>query len=175
MKRHPWGKVPAITFENGFTLHESRAICQYLARKYSFHLLPADSDYEAAALFDQASSVEMHYFAEPAGRIGFEKFVKKFMGLPTDEAVVTASVKALESFFDVVDGLLVETQWMVGNEFTLVDIYYIPLVRRLFACGFEDLVFKRKNVAAWWERVIARPGIAKQLAEDEARAAAGRK
>lgn len=175
MKRHPWGKVPALTLANGFTLYESRAICQFLAKKYSFPLVPSSDDLEATALFDQALSVEMLYFADPAGKIGFEKFAKKFVGLPTDEAVVAASAKALESFFDVMDGLLGERKWMAGNEFTLVDIYYVPLIRRLFVCGFEDSVFQRKNVAAWWERAIARPGIAKQLAADEERAAAARK
>ena len=69
MQRHPWGKVPAVTFPNGFTLYESRAICNHLARKYNFSLVPAESDVEATALFDQAQCVEMLYFAEPAACI----------------------------------------------------------------------------------------------------------
>ena len=70
-----------LTTAEGFTLYESRAICKYIAMKYSFSLLPVDSDAEAVALFDQAQCAEMFYFTEPAGKIGFEKFVKKFLGL----------------------------------------------------------------------------------------------
>jgi glutathione S-transferase len=63
MKRHPWGKIPTVTFPDGFTLYESRAICRYLTKKYSFPLMPSESDHEATALFDQAQSEEMQYFA----------------------------------------------------------------------------------------------------------------
>ncbi|KAI8651144.1 hypothetical protein NCS55_01357600 [Fusarium keratoplasticum] len=159
MKRHPWGKVPVVTFPNGFTLFESRAICKYLTRKYSFPLLPPDSDPEAVALFDQAQSVEMVNFAEPAGKIAFEKFAKRFIGLPPDETVVEGALRAVEAFFDVAEGLLQNHDYMAGNDFTLVDIYYIPVVQRLFACGYTDVIFSRK---------------AKLLAADkEAAAAAG--
>ncbi|KAF5009332.1 hypothetical protein FDECE_4430 [Fusarium decemcellulare] len=176
MKRHPWGKVPAISFPNGFTLYESRAICKYLARKYSFPLLPPDSDLEATALFDQAQSEEMNYFAEPAGRIAFEKFAKKFIGLPPNEAVVSDALRSVEAFLDVAERLLQHRDYMAGNDFTLVDIYYIPLIQRLFACGYQDVIVSRKAVSAWWDRVVNRPAIKDMLAADkEAAAAAGMK
>lgn len=132
MKRHPWGKIPVITYPEGFTLYESRAICKYLAKKYSFPLLPPESDLEAVALFDQAESVETVYFAEPAGKIAFEKFGKKFMGLSTDDAVVSDALRSVEKFFDVAEGLLQDKDYMAGKDFTLVDVYYIPLIQRLF-------------------------------------------
>jgi glutathione S-transferase len=176
MKRHPWGKIPVITFPEGFTLYESRAICKYLAKKYSFPLLPPDTDVEAAALFDQAQSAEMLYFADPAGKIAFEKFAKKFMGLPADEAVVAGALKSVEAFFDVAERLLQQKDYMAGKDFSLADIYYIPLIQRLFACGYGDVVLSRKAVSAWWDRCINRPAIQKLLAADkEAMAAAMRK
>ncbi|KAF2492477.1 glutathione S-transferase [Lophium mytilinum] len=175
-KRHPWGKIPVLISAEGFTLYESRAICKYLAKKYSFPLLPPDSDVEAAALFDQAQSSEIFYFAEPAGRITFEKFVKKiFMGLPPDEAVVSDALRSVEAFFDVAECLLHHKDYMAGNDFTLVDIYYIPLIQRLFVCGLGDLIVSREAVSAWWGRCVNRPAIQRVLAADkEAVVAAGR-
>ena len=172
MKRHPWGKIPVIAFPDGFVLYESRAICKYLARKYSFPLLPPDSDTEAAALFDQAQSAEMLYFAEPAGRIAFEKFAKKFMGLPPDDAVVSAALRSVEMFFDVAERLLRQKDYMAGKDFTLVDIFYIPLIQRLFACGYGDVILSRKAVSAWWDRCMSRPAVHKMLAADKAPAVA---
>lgn len=166
LQRHPWGKIPSITFPDGFTLYENRAICKYLAKKYSFPLLPAESDAEAAALFDQSQSEEVLYFAEPAGRIAFEKFAKKFMGLPPNEAVVLDALRAVEAFLDVAERLLEFKSYMAGNEFTLTDIYYIPLIQRLFACGHGDIITSRKAVSEWWERVVNRPAIQKLLAAD---------
>ncbi|GJD02929.1 glutathione S-transferase [Colletotrichum higginsianum] len=167
LKRHPWGKVPVVTFPDGFTLYESRAIGKYLAKKYSFPLLPSDSDAEAAALFDQAQSVETLYFADPAGRIGYEKFVKKFIGLPADEAVVSAALRSVEAFFDVAERALQHSDYMAGKDFTLVDINYIPLVQRLVACGYGDVILGRKAVQAWWDRVVNRPAIQQLLAADK--------
>ncbi|KAI0136407.1 putative glutathione-S-transferase theta, GST [Xylariales sp. AK1849] len=174
-KRHPWGKIPVITSAEGFVLYESRAICKYLATKYSFPLLPPDSDVEAAALFDQAQCAEMLYFAEPAGRIAFEKFAKRHMGLPPDDALVSNALRSVEIFFDVAEGLLHHKDYMAGNDFTLVDIYYIPLIQRLFACGYGDIIVSREAVSAWWDRCVNRPAIQRMLAADkEAAVAASR-
>lgn len=175
MKRHPWGKIPVVTFPDGFTVYESRAISKYLAKKYSFPLLPAESDIEANALFDQALSEEMLYFADPAGKVAFEKFAKKFMGLPADEAVVSGALKSVGAFFDVAERALQQRDYMAGSDFTLVDIYYIPLIQRLFASGYGDIITSRKTVAAWWDRVINRPAIEKLLAADQEAMAAAQK
>ncbi|KAH6638690.1 putative glutathione-S-transferase theta, GST [Truncatella angustata] len=172
MERHPWGKVPVVTFPEGFTLYESRAICKYLAKKYSFPLLPPDSDVEATALFDQAQTVEMLYFAESAGKIAFEKFAKKFMGLPPDDAVVSDALRSVEMFFDVAERLLHCKDYMGGNDFTLADIYYIPLIQRLFACGYGHIIISRKAVSAWWDRCTNRPAIQSMLAADREAASA---
>ena len=167
--------MPVITFPNGFTLYESRAICKYLARKYSLPVLPAGSDLEATALFDQAQSAEMLYFADPAGKILFEKFAKPFMGLSTDEGVVSTALKALEAFFDVAEGLLQNRDYMAGTDFTLADIYYIPLINRLFMVGHGDVITSRKAVSAWWDRCVNRPAISKMMAADKEAAAAAKK
>lgn len=173
LKRNPWGKVPSVTFPDGFTVYESRAICKFLTRELNFPLMPPASDLRAAATFDQAESEEMIYFAEPTNKISFEKFVKNFLGLPTNEAVVSEAHKSLEAFFDLTEKALSERNYMAGPNFSLVDISYIPLINRLFACGFGDLVSSRKAVNAWWERCTSRPAIQQVLAADKA-AAAGR-
>lgn len=122
---------------------------------------------EAAALFDQAQCAETLYFAEPAGKIAFEKFVKRFMGLPPNEAVVSDALRSVELFFDVAEGLLHDRDYMAGNEFSLVDIYYIPLIQRLFACGYGDVIVSREAVSAWWDRCVNRPAIQRMLAADK--------
>ncbi|KAM0720744.1 hypothetical protein Q7P37_004881 [Cladosporium fusiforme] len=173
MSRHPWGKVPAITFQDGFTLYESRAICKYLAKKYSFPLLPRESDTEAVGLFDQAQITEMLYFAEPAGKIGFEKFVKRILNLPVDDAAVLEAEKMLKTFFDVAERLLQHQAYMAGNDFSLVDIYYIPMIQRLLVCGYEDLILSREAVKEWWTRCIDRPAV-RGMMDADTKTAAGK-
>ncbi|KAL1607594.1 hypothetical protein SLS59_002563 [Nothophoma quercina] len=172
-KRHPWGKVPTITFPGGFTLHESRAICKYLATKYSIPLLPPSSDAEATARFDEAESVEMFYFADPVQKLAFEKFIKKVMtGGAPDEKVVADSLQALETYFGAAENLLQKRSYMAGESYTLIDLYYIPLMLRLFAVGHGDLITSHKAVNAWYDRCVSRPAIQRVLAADKEAAAA---
>lgn len=91
----------------------------------------------------------MLYFAEPAGRLAFEKFVKKFMRLPSNDSVVAEALESLETFFDVAERILQHQEYMAGGSFTLADIYYIPLVQRLFTMGYGDLVLNRVAVNGW--------------------------
>lgn len=174
LARHPLGKVPVFV-DSGFTLFESRAICKFLAQKYSMALIPPESDLEAMALFEQAQSVETSYFSEPAGKVAFERFAKKFMGLKPDEAVVSDALISVNAFFDFAERLLQEPGrgYMAGSQFTLVDIFFIPLIQRLFAIGYGDIITSREAVNSWWNRCISRPAIKKVLeADKEAMAAA---
>lgn len=57
--------------DDGFILYESRAICRYLAAKHpESGLVP--SDVKAAALFEQAASVEPSNFDPSASKAGLE-------------------------------------------------------------------------------------------------------
>ena len=97
------------------------------------------------------------------------------MGLPPDDAVVSDALRSVEMFFDVAERLLHHKDYMAGNDFTLIDIYYIPLIQRLFACGCGDLIVSREAVSAWWDRCVNRPAIQRMLAADkEAAVAASR-
>jgi glutathione S-transferase len=97
------------------------------------------------------------------------------MGLPPDEKVVADALRLVEMFLDVAEDLLHHKDYMAGNDFTLVDIYYIPLIQRLFACGYGDIITSRKAVSAWWTRCVNRPAIKKMLAADKEAAVAARK
>ncbi|KAJ4399845.1 hypothetical protein N0V91_009116 [Didymella pomorum] len=114
LERHPWGKVPAVTLPDGFTLHESRVIATYLARRCDFPLLPPASNNEATAQFEQAQAIETTYFAEPAGRLAFEKFVKKRLQLPPNDSAVTEALNSLETFFDIAEQTLQRQEFMAG-------------------------------------------------------------
>ena len=97
------------------------------------------------------------------------------MGLPPDDAVVSDALRSVKMFFDVAERLLHHKDYMAGNDFTLIDIYYIPLIQRLFACGYGDIIVSREAVSAWWDRCVNRPAIQRMLAADkEAAVAASR-
>jgi hypothetical protein len=56
VEKAPFGKVPLLD-DNGFLIYESRAICQYISRKYGDQgtkLMPKEGDLVAYGLFEQA-------------------------------------------------------------------------------------------------------------------------
>jgi len=73
--------------------------------------------------------------------------------------------------FSALQNVSYNKDYMAGNDFTLVDIYYIPLIQRLFACGYEDIIVSREAVSAWWDRCVNRRAIQRMLASDKEEAA----
>lgn len=75
---HPFGQVPVLVEEDGFTLFESRAIAKYIANKYKnqgTRLIPDDE--KEKALLDQWIFVETTDFDPYAAGLGFECVFKK--------------------------------------------------------------------------------------------------
>lgn len=107
--------------------------------------------------------MEVSYFADPVAKIEFERTVKKFLGLPADEAAVKSALKSLEAYLDVANDLLRDKGYMAGKDFSLVDIYHLPLVQRLFTGGFGDVIDSREHVRTWWQRCSSRPAVKKLL------------
>ena len=66
--------------DDGFGLHESRAICRYLVAKYGpkgCSLAP--TELKAQALFEQAVAIEAGYFESPSGVVLREKVLAKYV------------------------------------------------------------------------------------------------
>ena len=81
LKLQPFGKVPVLE-DDGFFVFESRAICKYLVAKYGKQgntLLPAEKDFKAYGLFEQAASIEHFYFNGPAEGLAYEKIFKEYV------------------------------------------------------------------------------------------------
>lgn len=81
LEKQPFGQVPYID-DDGFILFESRAICRYIATKYSDQgtpLLPSPVNIQATALFEQAASIELTNFDSFATAIAVERVFKPYV------------------------------------------------------------------------------------------------
>ena len=77
-------------------------------------------------------------------------------GQPTEEPALEKARNALSENLDVFNNILAKQDYMGGDVFSLIDIFYMPLVGKLFEVQEGDLFGPRHNVQAWWERVSAR-------------------
>jgi GST-like protein len=161
---NPNGKIPAIIDPDGpggvpLQLFESGAILQYLAEKAG-KLLPA-----GAKRFEtlQWLHFQMAFVGPMFGQVGFfHKFAgKDFPDKRPRDRYVTESKRIL----GVMDQRLTDREWFV-DEYTIADISMLGWVRNLIGFyGAGELVgFNAfKNVDAWLERGLARPGVQRGL------------
>ncbi|EUC39795.1 hypothetical protein COCMIDRAFT_10184 [Bipolaris oryzae ATCC 44560] len=157
-KKHPFGQIPILE-DNDFVLFESRAISRFLAIKFANQgtpLLPSFQDEKAWALFEQWASVEQNNFDHFAQEIFTQKKIRPMFGQPVDEVALENAKKTLAEKLDVFDGILAKQDYLGGTNFSLVDIFYMPLISKLFEVNEGDLVGTRPSVQAWWDRVSAR-------------------
>lgn len=157
-KLQPFGKVPALE-DDGFLIFESRAICKYLARRYSsgMKLMPEGDNDKAYGLFEQACSVEQSYFAAASETIGTELVIKKVKGLgPPDEARVAQAEAGLDEVFAYYDKVLAKQNYLAGDELTLVDLFHLPNGSALKAFGYKGTFEKYPYVDEWFTRLQQR-------------------
>ncbi|PYH40208.1 glutathione S-transferase, partial [Aspergillus saccharolyticus JOP 1030-1] len=112
-----------------------RAISEYLATKYRDdgpQLLPPMKDMEKCALSRQWASVEYSQFSPFAVQLLMRNIMR---GIPCDELLALQIIKRLEDKLDVLNTILGQQPFIVGATFSLIDIFYMPMVDMLYQAG----------------------------------------
>lgn len=144
---NPMGSIPSID-DDGFVLHESLAICLYLARKHGGEIGPRTVEEEALmvqwSLF-AATSIE-------AAALAIQSANKE-----TDEgqAQIQVSARLLKRPFDVLEKHLAQDGFMVGERFTVADINLAEILR--YARSHAPLFVARPALTAWYDNCVNRP------------------
>jgi glutathione S-transferase len=77
-------------------------------------------------------------------------------GLSTDQSVLKFAIDELKKKLAIFDTILGKQAYMGGENFSLIDIFYMPIVRVLYKGGNGDLIETFPNVNAWWQKVSMR-------------------
>lgn len=156
--KSPLSKVPALEFDDGRVLTETRAICTYLEGLHPEPNLMGE-DYEERAFIEMADRrVELYLLG------GFANAIRHtHPGLATLEQPQFADfgqsqgekARALAGWFDQI---LQQQPWMAGDRFTIADITAFCGLE--FARGLAKFVPGEAGLHAlqeWRDRVAARP------------------
>jgi glutathione S-transferase len=131
---NPNRKVPILRWD-GYTLWESNAILTYLGERTG-RLWPGDPEGKGAAakwLFFEA-----RHLSEPIGELWFNGYVARLMNRPPDTLAQERARKNGARYLSLMDGHLGRNEWVLGNEFSLVDCCYGPMLDALAVAG-DDL------------------------------------
>ena len=159
LAKHPFGRVPVIEHD-GFVLYETQAILRYLDRLYPAPALtPADP--RDAARMDQAMNINDWYlFRVIAVPVVFNRVVAPRIGLPVDEAALAAALPEAQACFRSIETFLGERPYMAGEAVSLADLLMAPQVDMLADCAEGQAMLAGSRLAAWLERMRARPSMA---------------
>jgi len=154
----PSGKFPVIE-DDGRVLSESGAILEYLIERYGKGRLapPVGSP-------DRGPYLQWVHFAEATAFPPIGDVARHTMFLPEAERIPQVAADGRErtrNALGVVERGLAGREYLVGRELSGADVmmgYFLMAARML---GIVDADYP--NIAAYWERIAARPGFQKAL------------
>lgn len=156
----PLTKFPVLRDEaRDFTIPETSPIIEYLQLHYPgpISLIPSDPD--AAVQVRVMDRLFDNYLAAPLTKIVIDTIrpegSKDPQGVEDARALIPAT-------YEILEDRLAHGGWAVGEDFTLADCAAAPT---LFYANTAVPVARYANVAAYYERLKARPSFARVVEE----------
>ena len=159
---NPAGTVPVLEFADGTRITESAAICRYFESVRPEPPLMGTDARDRALVEMRHRQVELNGMA-PAGemlRNGSRRFENRALAGPHPFAQIPELAERgrtrIGLFFAWLDKVLGETEYVAGARYTIADI--AALVTVDFARWSKaEPDPAQKHIAAWYEKVSARP------------------
>lgn len=153
LRLNPFGQVPVLE-DGGLVIAESIAILEYLEERHpSPPLLPADA---AARARVRELMLWSNGHLAPAWKGALAPLFAP--DVRADDPSVRDGRAALGQYLDVLEARLGDAPWLAGG-YSLADVCHAPFVTVLEQAGQGDVVRARPRVAAWVERLSARPAV----------------
>ena len=149
---NPNGRIPAL-IDGDLKLFESMAINLYLTKHYAGDLYPPDPNDEAKA---NQWSVWAISEIEP---LQMQIVIQKFF-VPKDkqdQAEIDQASKGLVRPLKVLDHALRDSDYLLGEKFSVADLNVAGVMLLLKAVKFDFDPFQ--NVSAWIDKCHARPAL----------------
>lgn len=159
-KLGPNGRIPVIVDhdQGGFAVQEGLAILTYLTRHY-------DPDHKFSFTDPLDISRAEQWMAWQHGGLGPMQGQANHFNRFTKEKIAYGMQRytgETERLVGILDNHLKDTDYLVGNKYSIADIASFGWVNILRFSGIDLDAFP--NLKAWWERIVARPAVQKGLA-----------
>lgn len=161
----PFGKMPALE-DGDFLLCDSTAIITYMdAIRPEPNLIPTEAKARARTIWYEEFGDTI---AQAAGvEVFFNRVVGKALKLPHDPARADlAEAEKMPVIYDYLESVLPDSGWLVEDRFTLADIAAASPIINVSYCSKGLEAARWPRLAAWMDRVRARPSFAEAIAQE---------
>jgi glutathione S-transferase len=160
LSKNPAGQMPALELDDGVVLCEILPICEYLDETHPNPPLIGSNPEERAITRMWTRRIDLNVCEPMANGFrfgeGLQLFQNRIRTIPEASAGLKETAKEKLAWLD---GLVAGRQWVVGDRFTLADILLYVFVEFGAQVG-QPLDPSNQNLAAWKDRVAARPSLA---------------
>jgi glutathione S-transferase len=160
LSKNPAGQMPALELDDGVVIAEILPICEYLDETHPAPPLIGSNAEERAITRMWVRRIDLNVCEPMANGFrfgeGLQLFQNRIRTIPEASAGLKETAKEKLAWLD---GLIAGRQWVVGDRFTLADILLYVFVEFGAQVG-QPLDPANKNLAAWKDRVGARPSAA---------------
>jgi glutathione S-transferase len=159
LAKNPMGRVPALEFDDGRVLSETRAICTWLEGMYPEPNLMGEGFDERAFIEMADRRVELHLLQGIANCVRHTHPALAFAEQPQFADFGTSQGEKMRDTARWLDGVLASQPYVAGQRFTIADITAfcgLEFARGMikFKPGAEGM----EHLQEWRDRIAARPG-----------------
>ena len=153
---NPNGWVPVLLWEGG-AMYECAAIAVYLCDRHPEARLAPNVDDSDRALFLQT----LVYFSNSVqNAFQLTYYPDRFVDTPAEEpSAQQRGIRRLRETWRVIDDQIGENQWVLGDRFSVVDIYLFMLTTWLRSAKGHPSIAEFSNVKRIADVVLQRPSV----------------
>jgi glutathione S-transferase len=159
LARNPAGQLPCLELDDGSTIAEITAICEYLDEKHPSPPLVGTTPEERAEARMWMRRIDLNILEPLANAFrfgaGIELFKDRIHVIPqaADDLALTA-----QKNLAWLDGLMQGREFVCGDRYTLADILLFGFLEFGGQVG-QPLDAKNETLQSWYTRVAARPAV----------------
>ncbi|KAH7110247.1 putative glutathione-S-transferase theta, GST [Dactylonectria macrodidyma] len=149
VRKHPFAVIPLLE-DGGFRLF-AKAIARYLATKHKNEgtsLIPNAENTKARLFFNSGLLYSTRKLPLLPEMFPLLTILSSMKGIHADTSLTLEAVKKLYEKLDVLYLVLADQQYIGGQTFSLIDIFYMPVVDMLFQAGEGGAFKERPNLGA---------------------------
>lgn len=157
LAKNPTGGAPCLQLDNGDYLSEITAICEYLEEKYPETPLIGTTAEERAEARMWARRVDLYINENLTNGFRYSEGLDLFKDRITTLPEAAEGLKSIaQEKITWLDGLIDGREFIAGDRLTLADVLLYCFLTFGISVG-QPLNENNKNIAAWYERMAARP------------------